>query len=205
VLDYALDIKNFQKQSHDKLIVPLLLATDASFRPLMLERHPDGLFSPLCANRHVFAQVLSKVIAQVSGPEIDSTAWLASVYCPTPTIVEAAQALYRGHSVAEISRSEAGAENLTKTAEAITTIISESRRAGTKSICFVTGVPGAGKTLAGLNIANSWHDPENGEHAVFLSGNGPLVEVLREALARDDVARAKAAGERLTKIWLGAI
>ena len=199
VWDYALDIKNFQKQSHDKLIVPLLLATDASPCPLRLERHSDGLFSPVCANRDVFAQVLGKVIAQVSGPEIDCAAWLASVYCPTPTIVEAAQALYRGHGVAEISRTEAGAENLTKTAEAITTIISESRRAGTKSICFVTGVPGAGKTLAGLNIATSWHDPENGEHAVFLSGNGPLVEVLREALARDDVARAKAAGERQTR------
>jgi hypothetical protein len=199
VLDYALDIKNFHKQSHDKLVVPLLLATDAPPRPLMLERHPDGLFSPVCTNRHIFAKVLSKVIEQVSGPEIDSAAWLASVYCPTPTIVEAAQALYRGHSVAEISRTEAGAENLTKTADAITTIISGSRRAGTKSICFVTGVPGAGKTLAGLNIANSWHDPENGEHAVFLSGNGPLVDVLREALARDDVARAKATGGRLTK------
>jgi hypothetical protein len=93
VLDYALDIKNFQKQSHDKFIVPLLLATDASPCPLRLERHPDGLFSPVCANRDVFAQVLGKVIAQVSGPEIDRAAWLASSYCPTPTIVEAAQAL----------------------------------------------------------------------------------------------------------------
>jgi schlafen family protein len=153
----------------------------------------------VCANRDVFAEVVGRVIAQVSGPEINCAAWLGSVYCPTPTVIEAAQALYRGHSVAEISRSEAGAENLTKTAQAITTIISESQRAGTKSICFITGVPGAGKTLAGLNIANSWHDPENGEHAVFLSGNGPLVEVLREALARDDVAMAKAAGERQTR------
>ena len=70
---------------------------------------------------------------------------------------------------------------------------------GDKSVCFVTGVPGAGKTLAGLNIANSWHDPENGEHAVFLSGNGPLVEVLREALARDDVERAKELKQKKSK------
>lgn len=124
---------------------------------------------------------------------------MESSYSPTPTIVEAAQALYQGHSVSEISRSEAGAENLTKTADMITQIISESRRMGDKSICFVTGVPGAGKTLAGLNIANSWHDPENGEHAVFLSGNGPLVDVLREALARDAVVTAKATGQKQTK------
>jgi hypothetical protein len=135
----------------------------------------------------------------VSGPEIDLATWLDSVYSPTPTIIEAAQALYRGHHVAEISRSEAGAGNLTNTAEAIMQIMSESRRTAHKSICFVTGVPGSGKTLAGLNIATSWHDPATGEHAVFLSGNGPLVHVLREALARDDVARAKAADKKPTK------
>lgn len=199
VFDYGLDLKNFHKQSHDKFIVPLLLATDASFCPLVLRKHPDGLFDPVCACAKSFGQVLRAIVEQVIGPEIDSDAWLASIYSPTPTIVEAAQALYRGHSVAEISRSEAGAENLTKTAQAITNIIAESRATGTKSICFVTGVPGAGKTLAGLNIANSWHDPESDQHAVFLSGNGPLVDVLREALARDDVARAKAAGSRQSK------
>jgi hypothetical protein len=200
VFDYALDLKNFQAQSHDKHVVPLLLATEAGSRTLVLDRFPDGLFSPVCANRNDFAQLLRDIIDRVTGPEIDPRAWLDSVYCPTPTIIEAAKALYQGHNVAEISRSEAGAENLTHTAEVITQIISESRARGTKSICFVTGVPGAGKTLAGLNIANSWHDPDNDEHAVFLSGNGPLVDVLREALARDDVARAKAAGEKQTKV-----
>jgi len=199
VFDYALDLKNFQQQSHDKLIVPILLATDASSRPLVLNRFPDGVFSPICANRNDFGAILQEVTSQVSGLAIDTTAWLDSVYSPTPTIVEAAQALYQGHNVAEISRSEAGAENLTRTADAIRQIISESSKTGQKSICFVTGVPGAGKTLAGLNVANSWHDSQNNEHAVFLSGNGPLVDVLREALARDDVVRAKAAGKRLAK------
>lgn len=199
VFDYALDLKNFQAQSHDKFVVPLLLATEATSRPLFLDHFPDGLFSPVCCNREDFAKLLRNITDRVIGPEIDPRAWLDSVYSPTPTIVEAAQALYQGHNVAEISRSEAGAENLTRTAEVITQIISESRTKGTKSICFVTGVPGAGKTLAGLNIANSWHDPDNGEHAVFLSGNGPLVDVLREALARDDVSRARATGEKETK------
>ena len=199
VFDYALDLKNFQEQSHDKSIVPILVATKASHRPPVLEQHPDGLFIPVRANGHDFANLLSKVIDEVSGPEIDPSVWLDSVYCPTPTIVEAAKVLYQGHNVQEISRSGAEGESLRRTKDAITQIISESRAKGTKSICFVTGVPGAGKTLAGLDIANSWHDPENGEHAVFLSGNGPLVDVLREALARDDVTRAKGEGEKLTK------
>lgn len=199
VFDYALDLKNFQKQSHDKIIVPMLVATEASEHPLSLEQHPDGLISPVCVNRHDFAWTLRELIDKLSGPEIDPAVWLDSIYSPTPTIVEAAQALYQGHAVEDISRSEAGAENLTKTRDAITKIVTESRQRGLKSICFITGVPGAGKTLAGLNIASSWHNPENDEHAVFLSGNGPLVDVLREALARDDVTRAKAMGKKLAK------
>lgn len=199
VFDYALDLKNFQRDSHDKRVVPILIATEAPDSPLSFAQYPDGLVSPICANRHDFPEKLHQVEKNLSGPPIDPVNWLRSGYCPTPTIVEAAQALYQGHSVDDISRSEAGAENLTKTADAIDQIIAESRASGTKSICFVTGVPGAGKTLAGLNIANSRHDPENGEHAVFLSGNGPLVDVLREALARDDVARTKLTGEKQTK------
>ena len=199
VIDYALDLKNFQKQTHDKFVVPILIATEGPARQMTLIRQDDDLFDPICANRHNLGSVLAEIAADVRGPAINPTTWLESVYCPTPTIVEAAQALYQKHSITEISRSEAGAENLTTTAEAISRIVNESRTSGTKSICFVTGVPGAGKTLAGLNIANSWHNPENNEHAVFLSGNGPLVDVLREALARDDVERAKAAGRTLKK------
>jgi len=199
VFDYALDLKNFHKQSHDKLIIPILVATKASSHPLFFEEYPDGLVGPICTNQHDFTETLHKIIDRFSGPEIEPPIWLESLYCPTPTIVEAAQVLYQGHNVKEISRSEAGAENLTKTADAISQIIAESRVNNRKSICFITGVPGAGKTLAGLNIANAWHDPNNGEHAVFLSGNGPLVEVLREALSRDDVIRAKDLGKKLTK------
>jgi hypothetical protein len=199
VTDYALDLKNFQKQSHDKFVVPLLVATEGPAKQLTLVRQTDNLFDPVCANRHSLGSALARIAMDVLGPVVNPEAWLESVYCPTPTIVEAAQALYQKHSIAEITRSEAGAENLTRTAEAITRIVRESRASGKKSICFVTGVPGAGKTLAGLNIANSWHSPENNEHAVFLSGNGPLVDVLREALARDDVERSKAAGRPLTK------
>jgi hypothetical protein len=122
-------------------------------------------------------------------PAIDVADWLNSGYQPTPTIVEAAQALYQDHDVKEIARSDAGAQNLGATTDCISAIIEHSKSAGRKSICFVTGVPGAGKTLAGLNIATKRAKEHSDEHAVFLSSNGPLVAVLREALARDEAQR----------------
>jgi len=127
VIDYALDLKNYQNQSHDKCIVPILVATHASQVPVTLKPFPDGLFWPICTNQYELGTVVKKVIDEVSGPDIDPESWLKSVYCPTPTIIEAAQALYKGHNVSEISRSEAGAENLTRTANAIGGIISECR------------------------------------------------------------------------------
>ncbi|MBQ7550318.1 MAG: DUF2075 domain-containing protein, partial [Bacteroidales bacterium] len=120
-------------------------------------------------------------------------------YLPTPTIVEAAQALYRGHNVHDITRSDAGAENLTVTTEEINRIIEYSKSNHRKSICFITGVPGAGKTLVGLNVAIERSNAQEGEHAVFLSGNFPLVTVLQEALARDKVAQAKSRNSKITK------
>src|ERR1700737_3211686 len=112
-------------------------------------------------------------------------------YKPTPTIIEAAQALYQGHKVAEITRSDAEAINLSQTAECIAQIIEDAKSKRYKAICFVTGVPGAGKTLAGLNLVTQRTNAHEDEHAVFLSGNGPLVDVLREALARDEHERSK--------------
>ncbi|UOO88707.1 DUF2075 domain-containing protein [Vitreoscilla massiliensis] len=85
------------------------------------------------------------------------------------------------------------------TSAKISLIIEQAKRLHHKAICFLTGVPGAGKTLAGLNIANERLQADADEHAVFLSGNGPLVEVLREALVRDTVATAKEQGIVLTK------
>src|SRR5262249_23583648 len=120
----------------------------------------------------------------------DPTVWATSGYKPTPTIIEAAQALYRGHRVEDITRADAGAKNLTKTTAVLAQIIEAAKQHHRKAICFVTGVPGAGKTLAGLNLVTQRTKVHEGEHAVFLSGNGPLVEVLREALTRDEQARS---------------
>ncbi len=133
------------------------------------------------------------------GDRPDSNHWTQAPYKPTPTIVEAARALYAHHSVEAISYFDAGKQNLGITARRIEQLIDEARERSQKIICFVTGVPGAGKTLVGLNVATQHDRKESPTHAVLLSGNGPLVEVLRAALSRDEKARRKASGEKLPK------
>nr|WP_321510264.1 DUF2075 domain-containing protein [uncultured Hyphomonas sp.] len=192
VHDYALDLKNFHKGSHGLPIVPILIATRA---PSVVSEKAnwadDRVAAPILSNGRELIPLL-RGLAPRSAGAVDPEAWIRSGYLPTPTIIEAAQALYQNHSVEEIARSDAGAQNLTATAECIRQIVADARANQKKAICFVTGVPGSGKTLAGLNIATeSSHEDEEGR-AVFLSGNGPLVIVLREALARDQVARLKA-------------
>ena len=137
---------------------------------------------PIGSNRNNLRRVLAALVSKYEQPKIDYSAWERAVYMPTPTIVEAAQALYRNHKVEEISRSDAKVHNLTVTTEAIKKIINYSKSSRRKSIVFVTGVPGAGKTLVGLNLASEFHHNGMEEHAIFLSGNHPLVTVLQEAL-----------------------
>lgn len=198
VYDYALDLRNFQRESHDKLLVPIMISTKAPHYQNKLTVR-DRIIEPLRCNAENIGAAIEYIGAKFSEPDFDYEAWEDSEYLPTPTIVEAAQALYRGHNVHDITRSDAGAENLTATTGDISDIIEYSKANGRKSICFVTGVPGAGKTLVGLNIAIERSDAQKGEHAVFLSGNYPLVQVLQEALARDKVERAKQSGDHITK------
>lgn len=198
VYDYALDLRNFQKESHNKLLVPIMVSTRAAAVTNVI-RERDRVIEPLRCNAGNIADAINMVAARYNEPAFDYIAWENSEYLPTPTIVEAAQALYRGHNVNEITRSDAGAENLTVTTDEINRIIDHSKANHRKSICFVTGVPGAGKTLVGLNLAIQRSDAAAGEHAVFLSGNFPLVTVLQEALARDKVEQEKQAGRKLSK------
>jgi len=192
---YALDLKNFHVTSHDKAIVPILIASAAPPQQLGLGFWaPDKVHEPLCLNPDDVLPSIQRLLAGGDGIAINAHAWADGAYRPTPSIIEAAEALYAGHDVAEISRSEAGAENLSRTAAAVERIVSDMRAEGGKAICFVTGVPGAGKTLAGLNIACGRLARDVGEDATFLSGNGPLVDVLREALRRDGRQRRQASG-----------
>ena len=139
------------------------------------------------------------MLGQPRWKQVDRDAWENSPYKPTPTIIEAAQTLYREHSVEDLAKSDAGQKNLSLTSDYIKNVVSTSKLNGKKSICFVTGVPGSGKTLAGLNIATELMSASEDDQSVFLSGIGPLVDVLREALARDDVERARLNGHRLNK------
>lgn len=198
-IDYCLDLQNFHEGSHNKTIVPILIATNAPSKPSNINDSLNLTTCILC-NKENFKEILLQILDQAKTTEsLDIHSWENSVYKPTPTIIEAAQALYKGHSVKEISRSDAGTINLSNTSHLINKIIEDSKTQHKKSICFLTGVPGAGKTLAGLNIANERLKTDESEHSVFLSGNGPLVDVLREALTRDSVESAKKSGQRVSR------
>lgn len=201
VWDYALDLKNFHETSHDKYIAPILIATKAKTFDIFIEigLQNDGIILPVKSNVESLHLVIENILNFLDGAPINYIEWEMGRYSPTPTIIEAALALYNGHSVKDISRSDASAINLSKTTDAISQIIKYSQENSIKSICFVTGVPGAGKTLIGLNIATTNIDKKKEIYSVFLSGNGPLVAILREALARDKVQRAIENGLRIRK------
>ncbi len=188
--DYALDLKNFHGGSHSAPIVPILVATGSATADVQLVSDSDSVFYTSCINPATFTNVIERALAEIEAEPIDADLWIQAAYRPTPTIVEAAQALFSEHSVDEISRSDA-AENLTVTTAQVANIIEWSERECRKSVCFITGVPGAGKTLAGLKIATERQRAEETSRAVFLSGNDPLVRVLREALARNSVSTAQ--------------
>jgi hypothetical protein len=197
---YALDLKHFHETSHHAKIVPVLIATEATTPELTIRWADDGISSAILVGSAELQATLRRIIPDSRTGSLDGTTWSNGRYKPTPTIIEAAQALYAGHDVQEISRSEAGAQNLTRTAACIDTIIDNARASSKKVICFVTGVPGSGKTLAGLNIANRRMHGDDDEHAVFLSGNGPLVDVLREALVQDALVQAKLRGAKISRV-----
>ena len=201
VWDYSLDLKNFHETSHECFIAPILIATKAKVNTATVSTtlHNDKLLFPIKSNEELLSQVIDDVLHFVDGNEINPLQWESGRYQPTPTIIEAAMALYSGHSVSEISRSDASAINLRDTSDAISKIIRLSKEKSHKSLCFVTGVPGSGKTLVGLNIATNHIDKNNDLYSVFLSGNGPLVAILREALTRDKVRREKELGNKVKK------
>jgi hypothetical protein len=201
VLDYALDLKNFHETSHEHLIAPVFIATEAkNVLPLISPTpHNDNVLFTIKTNSSQLKDVIENVLHFADGDHIDTDSWEFGRYSPTPTIIEAAMALYNGHNVAEITKSGAEAKNLTQTTGALEQVIRQVRENRQKAICFVTGVPGAGKTLVGLDIATKHLDKENDITSVFLSGNGPLVAILREALTRDKYQRQKEKGNKVRK------
>jgi len=204
VWDYALDLKNFHRESHHAPIIPILICTLAQQRHRELSKpFADRVYEPIPTNPEGLPSLIKEALSSIEAPSIDSEAWFSSPYQPTPTIIEAAQSLYSRHSVEAISRHDAGARNLAITSRRVEELIEQAARQREKHIIFVTGVPGAGKTLVGLNVATKKRDEHRETHAVFLSGNGPLVSVLREALTRDEVERLKAVQKKVRKGEVG--
>ena len=203
VLDYALDLKNFHKFSQDNLIVPILIATNYrdSSTEIKMSVYDDRVVNPLVTGKAGVANLIAEVLKQFPDEAPVNPDWIISPYAPTPTIIEAAKTLYENHSVENITRHEADKVDTDKTINYILGVIQHSKATRKKSICFVTGVPGAGKTLVGLDVAikqtYQGHDePVKDEGAVYLSGNGPLVAVLTEALAQDNYKKCRDRGEK---------
>ena len=187
VWDYGLDLKNFHETTHNAAVLPILVATQAEPVPYTFtySLQDDKLLRPIHVTPGALLDAIRAALRAVKGPIIAADSWESGRYHPTPTIVEAAMALYSGHSVEEISRRGADDDHLGQTSSAISEVIRDSRNTSKKSICFVTGVPGAGKTLVGLDIATKHVDKGSELYSVFLSGNDP------EAIAQSVEAAGK--------------
>lgn len=203
VLDYALDLKNFHKFSQDRIIVPILIATNYrnSTTSIQMSVYDDKVVNPLVTGELGVENLISKVLRRFPNESPVNPNWIISPYAPTPTIIEAARTLYESHSVEDITRHEADKVSTDQTIAYILDVIQKSKQNQEKSICFVTGVPGAGKTLVGLDVAikqtyQGQKEPVKDEGAVYLSGNGPLVAVLTEALAQDNLKKCRERNEK---------
>ena len=203
VLDYALDLKNFHKLSREHVIAPILVATNYTnaSSEVMMSVYDDRVINPLVTGKAGIGGLITGVLNKFPQEQPVSIEWIISPYAPTPTIIEAARSLYEKHSVKDITRHEADDVFTDRTINYVLEVINRSKENHEKSICFVTGVPGAGKTLVGLDVAikqtyQGQDQPVEDEGAVYLSGNGPLVAVLTEALAQDNFNKCRKLGER---------
>ena len=196
--DYAIDIKNFHKESEDLYVCPILIATHAPkyHKPQTIDCYPD---KQVYLQRENIDTVIPKVceISEKYGTDqvLDFETWFNSPYYPTPTIIAAAIEAYSSHSISEIAHSEAGQGDIDRCEERINDIITYAQANQKKCVCFVTGVPGAGKTLVGLDVVAKNLNKGKDSLSVYLSGNGPLVEVLREALKKSVKAQKKSTRE----------
>lgn len=189
VIDYAYDLHYFHEPSKNRLIVPIELPTEAPVIKFEIIEDDNVIF-PIPCNKSNIAKVINAVYSEYPDEEeIIVGEWMIGEYRPTPTIIEAARTIYREHNVENIKKHDS--TNLTETIDTLNSVISYCKDNNKKAICFVTGVPGAGKTLVGLTLAIQNMDPNSDERSSFLSGNGPLVKTLVEALARDMSDREK--------------
>ncbi|MDE8342554.1 MAG: DUF2075 domain-containing protein [Acidocella sp.] len=183
--DFALDLQDFHVGSRGQRIVPVLVASDAvlahAAQPALWL---SGVAPVIDANAGSLVTALGAAI-DISAPALDRQVWQTAPYRPVPPIIDAARILYARHNVDEILDSRAGAVSLATTHDAIREALGDACANGWHLVLFVTGVPGAGKTLCGLNACFGAADDRL--RATFLTGNPALVHVLRAALVRDAV------------------
>lgn len=195
LIQYVTDLKNFHFESYDIPIVPMwvLPGADVPVANVMRPKTNENIFGLLTVSDSTISEAIRKILVSEYADKIEINAnnWLHSPYCPTSNIIEAARKLYANHNVEDINRSDARGEDLVRTTETLIGLINQARDRNEKYLCLVTGVPGAGKTLIGLSVATLHQDDEHTNRSVYLSGNRPLVMVLREALARDARDRKK--------------
>lgn len=185
--NYVRLLENYHFESRNKLIVPIYVATEAENIEINIRKNENNIFDMIKANKDNLSEIISNITTNHK-TECDLSNWSNSKYAPTPTILEAAQEIYATHEDKNIKTFSSDELFLNETEQTIEEIINETKRNKEKSIIFLTGVPGAGKTLIGLNIAAKKRINDN-ENAIFLSGNGTLVRVLQRALAKDCVRR----------------
>ena len=195
---YALDLKYFQEGSRNCKIVPILISTNAPDSKNTIEIR-DDVCKPLRANASNLHDVILQASREFNEPEIDSIGWENSAYNPTPTIIEACQALYANHKVEDIRRNDREGEAFAKASETIENIVSESKKNSKKSLIFLTGIPGSGKTLVGLDIASKFQNIKDNEYSVYVCGTSALIHVIQEAIVRDKYLRLKGTDDEKTK------
>ena len=194
VEDYALDLSDFHFPSRDVVLVPIVVSRETAAVAGACQFESARVKRPITVEPSRLAEELKRqlLLYAKDSEQIDLASWNEGAYHPVPSIVEAAMAIFSGMEVREIAHAHADAHNLTLTVDALFEAVRDAQRDGRKTICFVTGVPGSGKSLAGLRAV---HDPrikvQLGTDSNFLSGNAPLVKILREALTRDLVSREK--------------
>ena len=195
---YALDLKYFQEGSRDRLLVPILVSTNAQDYENKIELDEEYNYcKPLRANSTNLQDVIVRVSQEFhENHNLDPLEWENSKYSPTPTIIEASQALYGKHTVNEITRSDADGNAFVHTSECVKKIIEESKTKSKKNLIFVTGVPGSGKTLVGLDVASKYQDTDSNERAVYICGTYTLIQIIQEALVRNYVENAEKEGKK---------
>ena len=192
--EYALLLHYFHKDSAGRRIIPIAVSTTAP-KPDLVRLNQTEFF-PQLATYWISPVVtsawsdLSEVLLEIDrhgGEQRDASTFDESPYFPVPTIIEAATALSTGLSIREIAHSEASEHEIKEVCETIQRYVNLARSERHHAICFLTGVPGSGKTLVGLSLA---HSDENKADAIhFMSGNGPLVKVLQHLFTQEAMRR----------------